>query len=176
MPLISGSDQSKNLGSEKDPLEPSTSRARLIVVDNTPAVQMDVEPPQPIVEDPQVNDEVQMDQVVQELPIIVEQQAEPPAPQEPAGVALRRSTRIIKSAIPSDYIVYLQESDYNIGAENDPKTFSQAMNSKESELWYNVMNEEMNSMKSKEVSNLVELPNGVRVIGFKWVFKRRKSH
>ena len=65
--LISGSDQSKDLGSEKDPSEPSTSRARLIVVHNTPEVQMDVEPPQPIVEDPQVNDEVQMDQVVQEL-------------------------------------------------------------------------------------------------------------
>ena len=48
--------------------------------------------------------------------------------------------------IPSDYIVYLQESDYNIGVENDPETFSQGMNSKESELSYNAMNEEMNSM------------------------------
>ena len=71
--LISGSDQSKDLGYEKDPSEPFTSRARLIVVHNTLDVQMDVEPPQPIVEDPWVNDEVQMDQVVQELPIIVEQ-------------------------------------------------------------------------------------------------------
>lgn len=173
--LISESDQSKDLGSEKDPSEPSTSRARLIVVNDTPRFQMDVEPPQPIVEDPQVDDEVQMDQIVQELPTIVEQQAEPPAPQEPAGVALRRSTRITKSAIPSDYIVYLQESDYNIGAENDPETFSQAMNSKESKLWYNAMNEEMNSMNSNEVWDLVELPNGARAIGCKWVFKTKKD-
>ncbi|RDX64094.1 hypothetical protein CR513_57392, partial [Mucuna pruriens] len=36
-----------------------------------------------------------------------------------------------KSTIPSDYAVYLQESKYNIGAENDPKMFSQAMSSKE---------------------------------------------
>ena len=36
-------------------------------------------------------------------------------------------------AIPSDYVVYLKESDYNIGAEHDPKTFSQAISSKESE-------------------------------------------
>ena len=173
--LISGSDQSKDLGSEKDPSEPSTSRARLIVVNDTPRFQMDVEPPQPIIEDPQVDDEVQMDQIVQELPTIVEQQAEPPAPQEHASVALRRSTIITKSAIPSDYIVYLQESDYNIGAKNDPKILSQAMNSKESELWYNAMNEEMNSMNSNEVWDLVELPNGARAIGCKWVFKTKKD-
>ena len=59
---------------------------------------------------------------------------------------LRRSTRVRKSAIPSDYIAYLQESDYNIEAENDPKTFDQAMSCKESNLWYDAMKDEMNSM------------------------------
>ena len=44
--------------------------------------------------------------------------------------------------------MYLQELDYNIGAENDPETFSQAMSSKESNLWYSAMKEEMNSMAS----------------------------
>jgi len=47
-------------------------------------------------------------------------------------------------------MVYLQESDYNIRAENDLESFSQAMSCKESELWYDAMNEEMNSMKSNE--------------------------
>ena len=56
--------------------------------------------------------------------------------------------------------MYLQESDYNEGAENDPKTFSQAMSYKESNLWYNAMKEEMNFMKSNDVWDLVELPNG----------------
>ena len=41
--------------------------------------------------------------------------------------------------------MYLQELDYNIGAENDPETFSQAMSFKES---YSAMKEEMNSMAS----------------------------
>ena len=44
-------------------------------------------------------------------------------------------------------VVYLQEFD--IGVENDPESFSQVMNSKKFELWYNVMKEEMNSMKTK---------------------------
>ena len=87
----------------------------------------------------------------------------------------QHSTRVRKSAIPNDYIVYLQELDYNIGAENDPKTFSQAMSSKESNSWYSVMKEEMNSMISNRVWDLVKLPNGVKPVGCKWVFKTKKD-
>jgi hypothetical protein len=71
--------------------------------------------------------------------------------------------------------VYLQESDYNIGAKNDSESFSQAMSCKESELWYDAMKEEMNSIKSNEVWDLVELPNGAKAIGCKWVFKTKKD-
>ena len=41
--------------------------------------------------------------------------------------------------------------DYNIWAENDPKTFSQAMSCERSNLWYNAMKDEMNSMASNEI-------------------------
>ena len=78
---------------------------------------------------------------------------------------MRRSTRERKSTIPSDFVLYLQESD--IGVENDPKSFSQAMNSKESELWYNDMKEEMNSIKTNEVLDLFDLPCGLKTIGCK---------
>ena len=86
---------------------------------------------------------------------------------------MKRSTTKRISAIPSDFVVYLQESD--IGVENDPESFSQAMNSKESELWYNVMKEKMNSMKSNDVWDLVDLPSDVITIGCKWVFKTKKD-
>ena len=71
--------------------------------------------------------------------------------------------------------MYLQELDYNIGAENDLETFSQAMSSKESKSWYSAMKEEMNSMTSNRVWDLVELPNGVKAIGCKWVIKTKKG-
>lgn len=71
--------------------------------------------------------------------------------------------------------MYLQESDYNIGAKNDPESVSQAMNSKESYLWYNAMNEEMSYISSNGVWDLVELPDGVKAIGCKWVFKTKKD-
>ena len=83
--------------------------------------------------------------------------------------------RVRKSTIPSDYVVYLQESHYNIGVKNDPENFSQAVSCKDSDLWYNTMKEEMNSMKSNDVWNLVKLLNGARPIGSKWVYKMKKD-
>jgi len=80
-----------------------------------------------------------------------------------------------KIVIPSDYIVYLQESNYNFGTKNDPETFDQAMSCNESNLWYNAMKDKMNSMQSNKVWNLVELSNGVKDIGIKWVFKTKKD-
>ena len=73
----------------------------------------------------------------------------------------------MKSTIPNDYIVYLQELDYNIGVENDPETFSQTMSSKESKSWYSAKKEEMNFMSSNRVWDLVELPDGIKAIGCK---------
>ena len=71
--------------------------------------------------------------------------------------------------------MYLQEYNYSIRAENDPESFSQAMSCKESELWYDAMKEEMNSIKNNEVRDLFELPNGAKAIGCKWVFNRKKD-
>ncbi|RVW75565.1 Retrovirus-related Pol polyprotein from transposon TNT 1-94 [Vitis vinifera] len=44
-----------------------------------------------------------------------------------------------------------------------------------SNLWYDAMKDEMNSMASNGVWNLVELPNGAKSIGCKWVFKTKKD-
>ncbi|KAL5823734.1 hypothetical protein ACOSQ4_021634 [Xanthoceras sorbifolium] len=173
--LISGSDQIRNIISEIDHSvsQPSTSGDRLVIVYNAPQVQTGVE--QPIIEVPQVVDNIPVDHVIQEFPETSERQVGPHIFQENISTTLRRSTRTKRSAIPSDYVVYLQESDYNVGAENDPESFSQAMSCKESKLWYNAMIDEMSSMKSNKVWDLVELPNGAKAIGCKWVFKTKKD-
>ena len=49
------------------------------------------------------------------------------------------------------------------------------MSCKKSELWYNAMKDEMSSMKCNNVWDLVELPNGAKAIGCKWVFKTKKE-
>ena len=91
--LISGSDQTRNIVSEKDHSEsqPSTSSDRLVIVHIAPRVQTDVE--QPIVEVPQAADDIPVDQGVQEFPRTFEQQVELHTSQEDDGTTLRRSTR-----------------------------------------------------------------------------------
>ena len=69
--------------------------------------------------------------------------------------------------------MYLQETD--IGTENDLETFSQALSCKDSDLWYNAMKDELDSMKSNEVWDLVELPQGAKPIGCKWAYKAKRD-
>ena len=173
--LISGSDRFQDIVSKKDHIDaqPSTSSDSLIVIQNAPQVQMGDR--QPIIEAPQIANDNPVDQVVQDSPEIVEQPVEQRDPQENVDSILRRSTRVRKPAIPSDYVVYLQKLDYDIRVENDPKTFLQAISCKESNLWYDAMKDEMNSMASNGVWNLVELPNGAKAIGCKWVFKTKND-
>jgi hypothetical protein len=47
---------------------------------------------------------------------------------------------IIRLGIPSDYVVYLQESNFDVGHKNDPNSFSQAMSGEHFTLWLNAMN------------------------------------
>ena len=127
--------------------QPSTSYDRLIIVHNTHQVPISVE--QSIIEVPHVAENLPKDQQVQELHHNLEQPIKPQASQGADGLTLRRSTCEKKSEIRSDCIVYLQETD--IGVENDPDTFSQAISCKDFDLWYNAMKDEFDSMKSNEV-------------------------
>jgi hypothetical protein len=78
----------------------------------------------------------------------------------PQEVVLRRSQRVKRSAISDNYVVYLQESDFDIGKCKDPVSFSQAIESNDSAKWINSMNDELKLMDQNEVWDLVELPEG----------------
>ena len=102
--------------------------------------------------------------------IAIENAVEPPQP-----VPLRRSQRERRPAITDDYVVYLQESDFDIGIRKDPVSFSQAMESDDSSKWMEAMNEELKSMAHNDVWDLIELPNSCKPVGCKWVFKTKRD-
>jgi hypothetical protein len=54
-------------------------------------------------------------------------------------VELRKIYRIRRSTILSDYVVYLPESDVDIGHKDDPKLFSHAMSGENSTLRFSAM-------------------------------------
>jgi hypothetical protein len=54
-------------------------------------------------------------------------------------VELRKFDRIRRSTILSDYVVYLPESNVDVGRKDDLKLFSHAMSGDNSTLWFNAM-------------------------------------
>jgi transposase InsO family protein len=124
--------------------------------------------------------------IIDEQPDNIEQQInEPPLHNEavtnepivdgPQEVVLRRSQRVKRSVISDDYVVYLQEFDFDIGTCKDPVSFSQAIESNDSAKWINAMNDELKSMDQNEVWDLVELPEGYKKVGCQWVFNTKRD-
>ena len=65
----------------------------------------------------------------------------------------------MRSALPDDYIVFLQEHEVNIGMmEDDPINFDQAIENSNSQKWIDAINDEMKSIKDNDVWDLVSLP------------------
>ena len=125
-----------------------------------------------------IGDPIAFEQDVQvpvETPVPVEvQEQQIQQPQE--LVPIRRSVRERKNAISDDYYVFLEEHDFDIGVlEDDPINFQQVKQSANSHLWINAMKEEIKSMKDNDVWDLVKLPEGVKPIGCKWIFKTKRD-
>ena len=87
-------------------------------------------------------------------------------------VPLRRSLREKRLDISSDYEVYLNECDYDIGLENDPSSYDQAIKGENSTVWLNAMKVELKSMEANKVWDFVEFPER-RTVGLKWIFKTK---
>ena len=74
-----------------------------------------------------------------------------------------------------EYMVYLQEHEFDIGLEDDPISFSQAKQSVNSLKWMNALLDELKSMSDNDICDLVELSKGVKTVGCKWVFKTKRD-
>jgi len=86
----------------------------------------------------------------------------------PEAEAPRRSQRVRRSAISSDYKVYNTEESH---MEGDPTSYEEAMRSVHSSEWLEAMKDEMKSMSSNGVWDLEKIPKGAKTVGCKWVYK-----
>ena len=83
-------------------------------------------------------------QVVEPVQVHEEVTQEPQEPQ--VQVPLRRSTRERRSTISDDYVVYLQEHEFDMGLEDDSISVSQVKQNFDSKKWIEAMKDEMKSM------------------------------
>ena len=57
----------------------------------------------------------------------------------------------------------------------DPSTFQEAIDRFERDKWMEAMVEEMESLNKNKTWELSELPKGKKLIGCKWVFKKKET-
>ena len=57
----------------------------------------------------------------------------------------------------------------------DPSTYKQVMNDEDRDQWIKSMNLEMKSMYFNSFWELVDQPDGVKPIGCKWIYKRKRG-
>jgi len=56
---------------------------------------------------------------------------------------------------------------------DDPVCYKQAIAHQNSDKWIEAMQDELKSMSTNQVYELVEIPNGVKLVGYKWVYKTK---
>jgi hypothetical protein len=57
--------------------------------------------------------------------------------------------------------------------DDDPRTFREAVNSEDSKLWKKAMVEEMDALDKNEAWDIVELSDGRKYVGSKWLFNKK---
>ncbi|GKB45839.1 zinc finger, CCHC-type containing protein [Tanacetum coccineum] len=96
---------------------------------------------------------------------------------------VRRSNRArVAKSFGSDFRLYLVEGSrdeigpqysYCYSIEEDPRTFDEAMQSRDVAFWKEAINDEMDSIMENNTWILSDLPPGCKPLGCKWIFKRK---
>ena len=104
-------------------------------------------------------------------------------PSEPRRSQRTRKEKYLDSDfISPDQITFLVEGNRDrilrkmkilLNIEDEPKTLSEALASRDSAFWQEVVNDEIDSIMSNNTWILVDLPPGSKPIKNKWVFRRK---
>jgi hypothetical protein len=67
------------------------------------------------------------------------------------------------------------ECDILLLDNDEPMTYAEAMMDLDSEKWQSAMRFEIDSMDDNQIWNLVDLPDGVKPIECKWIYKKKRD-
>ncbi|GKB39404.1 retrotransposon protein, putative, ty1-copia subclass [Tanacetum coccineum] len=91
-------------------------------------------------------------------------------PQEEV-ILVRRFARTHRA--PDRLILNVEVEEHSLGDLNEPTNYKVAMLDPESNKWLDAMNAEMQSTKDNKVWRLVDLPSNGKIVGSKWLFKKK---
>ncbi|RVW14668.1 Retrovirus-related Pol polyprotein from transposon TNT 1-94 [Vitis vinifera] len=121
-----------------------------------------------------VLEELLADEISPTPTTVVERQRKETTAQDLTPPPPRRSGREIRLPIR-----YRENGEAQVavtdGSDDDPLTFKMAMDDVDREKWQEAMKLEIESMYSNSVWKLVDLPEGIKPIGCKWIYKRKRG-
>ncbi|RVX12712.1 Retrovirus-related Pol polyprotein from transposon TNT 1-94 [Vitis vinifera] len=121
-----------------------------------------------------VLEELLVDEISPMPTTVVERQRKETTAQDLTPPPPRRSGREIRLPIR-----YRENGEAQVavidGSDDDPLTFKMAMDDVDREKWQEAMKLEIESMYSNSVWELVDLPEGIKPIGCKWIYKRKRG-
>ncbi|WKA05320.1 hypothetical protein VitviT2T_023294 [Vitis vinifera] len=121
-----------------------------------------------------VLEELLADEISPTPTTVVERQRKETTAQDLTPPPPRRSEREIRLPIR-----YRENGEAQVavtdGSDDDPLTFKMAMDDVDREKWQEAMKLEKESMYSNSVWELVDLPEGIKPIGCKWIYKRKRG-
>ncbi|KAG7538693.1 Zinc finger CCHC-type superfamily [Arabidopsis suecica] len=94
--------------------------------------------------------------------------------EQPQTGPRRTQRQIVKPKYLQDYVLLAEEEGEKVllCLNNEPFDFAEAKDSKE---WIHACEDEINSITKNKTWDLVELPQGIKPIGLKWVFKLKRN-
>jgi hypothetical protein len=98
-----------------------------------------------------------------------------PIPELVVNEPIRRSQQPRRFTIPNYYDTFLSEDMYDDGKVDDPISFKEAISIEHSAKWVEAMEDELKSMSTNDVWDLVEILDGFKPVGCKWVFKIKRD-
>ncbi|GKA86999.1 retrotransposon protein, putative, ty1-copia subclass [Tanacetum coccineum] len=83
-------------------------------------------------------------------------------------------TKSTRTRCPTDQLcLYVDAEEHELGDLDEPANYKSALLDPKSDKWLNAMNVEMQSMRDNEVWELVDLPPNGKIVGQKWLFKKK---
>eukprot|EP00253_Pinus_taeda_P018968 PITA_18968 len=107
----------------------------------------------------------------EESDFTIEEESEDEEPQTPG---VRRSVRERRQLERYSLSAFCSNFSLSV-TDDDPRTVKEVVDSEDGKLWKEAMVDEMTSLQKNEAWDLVELPDGRKPIGSKWVFKKKTN-
>nr|GEY37234.1 zinc finger, CCHC-type [Tanacetum cinerariifolium] len=118
------------------------------------------------------NDYVSVNSIIESRDAISEEEQFTPIPR-PKGMIQPSLSKIAKDEVEGTRDKTLFQREYCFIIEEDPRTLSEAMASRDVAFWKEAVQSEIDSTMHNDTWELTDLPLGCKALGCKWILKRK---